>query len=231
MHSIRAEDYLKAIYYLGRSGEAAPTTAIASRLRVTAGTVTGMVKRLADRGLVEHVPYAGCRLTVAGEMDALRLVRRHRVIEAFLVQRLGFGWDRVHEEAERLEHGVSEELVARMAAVLGEPQEDPHGAPIPVPGRPFEDPGHPSLSELSAGARAVLRQVPDEDPEALRYLASLDLVPGAELRVVERTPFRGPLRIAVGERECYVGAELSTHLRVELMEPAVELARVAESDA
>jgi DtxR family Mn-dependent transcriptional regulator len=231
MNSIRAEDYLKAIYFLGRGESAAATTAIAARLGVAAGTATGMIKRLADRGLVEHVLYAGSRLTAAGERDALGLVRRHRVIEAFLVRRLGYGWDTVHEEAERLEHAVSDELVARMAAVLGDPERDPHGAPIPIPGRPFEDPVHPCLGDLEVGARAVLRQVPDEDPEALRYLARLCLVPGAELLVLERTPFRGPLRIAVDGQECYVGAELSMHLRVEPEVSVDGLARVAEGDA
>lgn len=213
--SFRSEDYLKAIHEIARDGSAAATNAIAARLGVTAGTVTGMIKRLAARGLVEHSPYAGSRLTRDGESEALRMVRRHRVIEAFLVRQLGYGWDVVHQEAERLEHGVSDELVDRMAAVLGEPEQDPHGAPIPVPGRPFLDPGHPTLGELGVGARATLVEVPDEDPEALRYLARLALIPGAEIEVLERMPFRGPVRIAVDGRECYVGAELSRHLRVD----------------
>lgn len=213
--SIRSEDYLKAIHEIARDGTAAGTNAIAARLGVTAGTVSGMIKRLATQGLVEHSPYAGTRLTTEGERVALRMVRRHRVIEAFLVRRLGYGWDVVHEEAERLEHGVSDELVDRMAADLGEPEQDPHGAPIPVPGRPFLEPGHPTLGELGVGVRATLVEVPDEDPEALRYLARLALVPGAELEVLERMPFRGPLRIVVQGRECYVGAELSRHLRVD----------------
>ncbi|MGH7501104.1 MAG: metal-dependent transcriptional regulator [Longimicrobiales bacterium] len=217
MNSIRAEDYLKTIYELEQAGGPAPTSAIAARLEVSAGTVTGMVKRLSDRGLVEHVPYNGARLTRAGETAALGLIRRHRLVELFLVRRLGYGWDRVHAEAERLEHAVSDELVDRMAAILGEPERDPHGARIPKPGEPFEDPCHPCLSELAEGTRAVLREVPDEDPEALRYLARQSLVPGVEIRLLERTPFRGPLRIEVGQRECYVGVELSAHLRVEPM--------------
>jgi DtxR family Mn-dependent transcriptional regulator len=230
VNSIRAEDYLKVIYHLERGGVPAPTSAIAARLGLASGTVTGMVKRLVNRGYVAHVPYNGASLTAAGEVEALRLVRRHRVIEAFLVRRLGYGWDRVHEEAERLEHGVSDELVERMARLLGDPERDPHGAPIPVPGQPFEDPGHPALIDMQAGARAVLRQVPDEDPEALRYLARMALVPGVELVVLERMPFRGPMRIAVGERECYVGAELSAHLRVEPMPETEEPAHVVEAD-
>jgi DtxR family Mn-dependent transcriptional regulator len=215
MNSATAEDYLKAIFHLCREHGTAGTSAVAGRLGLTAGTVTGMLKRLAERGLVDHVRYGGARLTADGEREALRLIRRHRLIELFLVERLGYGWDRVHAEAERLEHAVSDELVERMAAVLGAPALDPHGAPIPQPGQPLEDRGYPALSELGVGTRAVLRQVPDDDAEALRYLAHLELVPGVEVTVLERAPFRGPLRVRVGRREQYVGAELSAHLRVE----------------
>lgn len=209
------QDYLKAIHELNVGGEAAATSLIAERLGVAAGSVTGMLKRLASRGLVEHVPYYGARLTGTGEAEAIRLIRRHRVLELFLVQVLGYGWDEVHEEAERLEHAVSDRLIERMAAVLGDPAEDPHGAPIPEPGVAFEDQQYPSLWELETGATAVLRRVPDEDPDALRYLAELDLRPGAELRVVRRAPFNGPLTVVIGDTEHVIGAELSRALQVE----------------
>lgn len=210
------QDYLKAIYDLSDAGDAAATSAIAERLQVAPGSVTGMLKRLAERGLVEHVPYYGSRLTPAGAAEAVGVIRRHRVLELFLVQVLGYTWDRVHEEAERLEHAVSDELIDRMASALGEPTRDPHGAPIPgVGGVAFEDRRYPALAELDAGGHAVLRRVPDEDSDALRYLADLGLVPGAAIEVLERAPLNGPLRLRVNDREHFVGYELARSLQVE----------------
>lgn len=214
MHSVRVEDYLTAIFRLSGDGDAVTTSALALHLGLAAGTVTGMVKRLSEQGLVKHVPYYGAVLTAKGREQAIRLVRRHRLIERFLVEVLGLEWDRVHDEAERLEHAVSDEVVSRMAAVLGHPEEDPHGAPIPAAGRPFQEPKLPRLSEVEAGGRAVLRRVPDEDSAALRYLAELALVPGAEVEVLERVPFDGPMRVRVAGREHYLGMELCRQLRV-----------------
>ena len=215
MSSASVEDYLKAIRFLSSHEAPASTSAIAEQLRVAAGSVTGMLKRLAERGLVEHVPYYGARLTEAGQREAVRLVRRHRMIELFLVRMLGYEWDRVHAEAERMEHAVSDELVERMAVVLGQPAEDPHGSPIPGDGEPLVEPSYPVLSDLAAGGSAVLREVPDGDPEVLRYLAKLNLFPGNHLKLVERAPFGGPLRIEIEGEEHYIGTELSDHLRVE----------------
>lgn len=220
MPSIAVEDYLKTIYKLSRDESAAGTSSIAERLNVAAGSVTGMLKRLSERGLVEHVPYYGARLTAEGEDEAVRLIRRHRVLELFLVQVLGYTWDCVHEEAERLEHAATDELIDRMAAVLGEPDSDPHGAPIPEVGARFVDRTYPRLDELDVGRPAVLRRVPDEDPEALRYLAELHLVPGARLLVLERAPFNGPVRLDVDGEERVIGAELSRTLQVEPVAPA-----------
>lgn len=215
MPSSAVEDYLKTIYHLSRDEAAAATSSIAERLNVAAGSVTGMLKRLSERGLVEHVPYYGARLTAEGEDEAVRLIRRHRVLELFLVQVLGYTWDCVHEEAERLEHTATDELIDRMATVLGEPDSDPHGAPIPGSGEAFVERTYPALSELAVGRPAVLRRVPDEDPEALRYLASLRLKPGARVEVVERAPFNGPVRLRVDGEEQMIGAELSRTLQVE----------------
>lgn len=215
MVSPAVEDYLKAIYHLSPDGEAVSTSAIAERIGVAAGSVTGMLKRLAEQGLVEHTRYYGARLTDAGRGHAIRTIRRHRVLELFLVQVLGYTWDRVHDEAERLEHVASEEMIDRMASVLGEPAEDPHGAPIPVAGERFTETQFPSLAELPTGRAAVLRRVPDEDPEALRYLASMNLVPGVEVEVVERAPVNGPLTVRVGTGRAVLGRELSSTLRVE----------------
>jgi len=215
MRSTAVEDYLKTIYGLSKETEAAATSAIADRLGIAAGSVTGMLKRLTERGLVEHVPYYGARLTAAGEREAVRLIRRHRVLELFLVEVLGYTWDRVHEEAERLEHAVSDELIDRMASVLGEPVEDPHGAPIPPSEGEFVDRTYPSLAALEVGSSGVVRRVKDEDSAALRYLAGLDLVPGVRVQVLERAPFNGPLKVLVNEAEHFVGTDLARSLQVE----------------
>ena len=220
MTSSNVEDYLKTIYNLSAREEAASTSAIAEQLGIAAGSVTGMLKRLADQGLVEHVPYYGARLTDAGEKKAISLIRRHRILEMFLVQVLGYTWDRVHEEAERLEHAVSDELIDRMAQVLGSPTVDPHGAPIPASGKAFVDRQYPTLDKLDVGCSAVLRRVRDEDPAALRYLAELNMMPGAELTLTERGPFNGPLYIRVGDKDHIVSPELAQSVQVEMLKKA-----------
>jgi DtxR family transcriptional regulator, Mn-dependent transcriptional regulator len=174
-----------------------------------------MLKRLSEAGLVEHTRYYGARLTDDGVQNAVRTIRRHRILELFLVEVLGFTWDRVHEEAERLEHVVTDEMIDRMAGVLGQPEADPHGAQIPEAGREFHERRYPSLADLDTGDQAVLRRVPDEDPAALRYLAQLDLLPGAELEVLDVAPFNGPLRILINGREQVVGRELAAYVSVE----------------
>lgn len=217
MSSSNVEDYLKTIYNLSADTDAASTSAIAEALGVAAGSVTGMIKRLAEHGLVEHVPYYGARLTDSGEQQAVVLIRRHRVLEMFLVQVLGYTWDRVHEEAERLEHAVSDELVDRMAQVLGSPSADPHGAPIPASGEAFVDRRYPTLDKLDVGCRAAVRRVRDEDPAALRYLAELNMTPGTELTLTERGPFNGPLYVKVGDKQHIVSPELAQSVQVETL--------------
>lgn len=209
------EDYLKAIYQLTEGDAAVGTSAIAERLGVAPGSVTGMLKRLGKLSLVEHERYQGARLTATGRREALRMIRRHRVLELFMVEILGYSWDQVHAEAERLEHAVSDGLVDRMAHVLGDPENDPHGHPIPSSAGQIEAPELPTLAELEPGERGTLRRVSDEDPAALRYLARLNLIPGVRLEVLERTPFKGPLRVRVGEVEEMIGLELAARLRVE----------------
>ena len=215
MPSMAVEDYLKTIHSLTKREEPASTSAIADRLGIAAGSVTGMVKRLAEQGLVEHMPYYGARLTAKGQREALRLIRRHRLLELFLVRVLGYTWDRVHDEAERLEHAATDELIDRIAAVLGEPSEDPHGAPIPNNKGELVETTYPTMDEMTVGDRGVLRRVSDEDPEALRYLAGLALVPGAEVELLERAPFNGPLKVQVGGQQQFVGSELASSLEVE----------------
>jgi DtxR family Mn-dependent transcriptional regulator len=178
-----AEDYLKAIYGLTERGDAASTSAIAEVLAVQPASVTGMVKRLADAKLLEHVPYRGVRLTELGVREALKILRRHRVIETYLCERLGYTWDDVHEEAERLEHAASDRLVEQMADALHFPSHDPHGAPIPTPSGEIEATDFLSLADAAPGADLRVRAVQDENPDELRSLEATGLTPGASLLV------------------------------------------------
>ncbi len=199
------EDYLKAIYALGRDGTSAATNEIASRLDIAPASVSGMVRRLADQGLVTHEPYRGVRLTRAGRGIALRLLRRHRILECYLTQVLGYPWDGVHAEAERLEHAASDELIERMASALGHPTVDPHGAPIPTVDGTVDERRHRSLAELPVGTQGTVARVGDEDAEFLRYLGTLGLTPGVAVEVTAREPFDGPVSVGVEGRAVAVG--------------------------
>jgi DtxR family Mn-dependent transcriptional regulator len=209
------EDYLKAIYELSLAGKPVSTSAIADQLGIAAASVTGMLKRLAEQGLVDHVRYRGSRLTGEGLDKALRTIRRHRVIELFLVNVLGYTWDRVHDEAERLEHAASDTLVNRMADVLGEPVADPHGAPIPTAAGEIHEARYPTLAQLGANRPATLRRVPDEDAAMLRCLAGLGLTPGASIEVLQAAPGNGPLTIRVGDQVEVIEHDLATAIGVE----------------
>jgi DtxR family transcriptional regulator, Mn-dependent transcriptional regulator len=208
------EDYLKAIYELARGGEAVATTALAAQLDVAPPSVTGMVRRLADQGLLTHQPYHGVRLTPQGRLVALRTLRRHRVIEAYLVNALGYSWDEVHDEAERLEHAASDDLIDRMAAAIGEPSVDPHGAPIPSRDGSVEEEQLLTLDDVDVGATAEVVRVFDDDPVLLRHLADLEITPGSTVRVVERAPFGGPIMLKVGDAVRAIGPALAKQLFV-----------------
>ena len=210
-----AEDYLKAVYEIEQRGGAASTNDLAQLLGVAPASVSGMVRRLAEQGLIAHEPYRGARLTTAGRLAALRTLRRHRVIETYLVRAHGYSWDRVHEEAERLEHAASDALVDRMAEAVGEPEVDPHGAPIPTRDGAMDETRRASLAELAPGARATVSRVKDEDASLLRYLAEQGIRPGAVVAVVERAPFDGPLRLQVDGVERTVGAPVAAMVLVE----------------
>lgn len=211
------EDYLKAVWKLQQPSEPVSTTALAEELGRSAASVTNMVKALAERGLLEHVPYHGVRLTPTGEITALRIVRRHRVVELYLVERLGYTWDNVHDEAERLEHAASEELIDRMARALGEPSFDPHGAPIPTREGEIEEPELTRLSELPPDTPAVVREVSDESSEGLRRLADLGLFPGTRVRVAERRGEREALLLEVEGRACRLDRALAGTVSVEVL--------------
>jgi DtxR family transcriptional regulator, Mn-dependent transcriptional regulator len=210
------EDYAKAIHGLGRR-EHGPvgTSALAERLGVSPGTVTAMLKRMDEMGLVEHEPYRGVTLTAAGEKVALEVIRHHRLLEAYLSDALGMPWDRVHDEAEVLEHYISEDLEDRMAAALGDPAVDPHGDPIPDRGLALKADEGVALSDLDPGTTGVLRRVSDSDPEMLRYLAGRGIRPGTRLRIIGSEPFGGPLMVEVDGREHALGTELADKMRVE----------------
>lgn len=209
------EDYLKVIYRLTSGGAPAATSEIAGLLEISAPSVSGMVKRLSEQGLLAHVPYRGVELTEEGRLAALRMIRRHRLIESYLVAHLGYTWDTVHPEAERLEHAVSDDLVERMAAALGDPEFDPHGDPIPAPDGSIVAHEFVPLAELPVGADAVVRQVATGDPARLRYVAELGLQPGAHVRVTAREPFGGPITLALAEGEQILGDELAAVLLCE----------------
>ena len=193
------EDYLKAIYDLERDEQAAATNDIAERLAISPASVSGMMRRLAEQGLITHEPYRGARLTADGRRAALRTLRRHRILECYLTEVLGYPWDRVHDEAERLEHAASEELIERMADALGNPVRDPHGAPIPSREGVVEETSRRALAEVDAGEAVRVRMVMDEDGERLRYLAELGIRPGSIIRVLDRAPFDGPITLWVGD--------------------------------
>lgn len=212
------EDYLKVIYSLLEQGESASTSAIAQALDVQPASVSGMVKRLAESGFVEHERYRGARLTESGIREALRIIRRHRVIETYLSQRLGYSWDDVHDEAERLEHAASDDLIDRMAAALEHPSHDPHGSPIPTRTGDVESTSRLTLSEVEPGQHVTIRAVRDDDSERLRYMEARGLLPGVRLKVEQRAPFNGPVSVRIGDRSEVVqtiGFELARRIRVD----------------
>ena len=214
------EDYLKTIYRLGLEGTPAQTSAIAEALNIAPPSVSGMLKRLAETGLVEHVPYHGVTLTRVGARAAVHVIRRHRVLETYLATKLGYDWDSVHEEAERLEHAASDELIERMVMALGNPQYHPHGAPIPSKDGTMETPECVPLTDIAVGELVELRMVSDKNPERLRYLSSLELKPGVSFEVLSRQPFRGPINIRlVGSsgQEHVIGYELARSLFCDVL--------------
>jgi len=208
----QAEDYLKAIYELEQDGAAAATNDIAGRLGIAPASVSGMVQRMARLGLVRAARYKGARLTAAGRSAALQLIRRHRIIESYLVERLGFGWDDVHDEAERLEHAASDELIARMAEAIGNPTADPHGAPIPTVSGEVDETRLESIDDLTAGRTVTVVRMSDRDPEFLRYLDAMGIRPGARVRLAARAPFGGPLTLEVEGKEHTVGTETAARV-------------------
>jgi DtxR family Mn-dependent transcriptional regulator len=210
--TVAVQDYLKAIYALETAGERVTTSALASRMGVSAPSATAMTKRLAELGLVERAPYRGVALTQEGLLGALEVLRHHRLLERYLVDRLGLSIDEVHAEADRLEHALSEELEAKIDAELGYPTHDPHGDPIPDRELRVADGGDQTLLDLEPGEPATVSRVPDGDPELLRYLTELGLLPGSNVELRSFAPFGGPVALRTESGEHAISRELADRI-------------------
>jgi DtxR family Mn-dependent transcriptional regulator len=218
MLSQAIEDYLKAIHFLQLAEKKVSTSAIAERLGVAQASVTGMIKKMAEMKLVEHSPYQGVELTLAGEKIALEIIRHHRLLELYLAEAMGYSWDKVHDEAEKLEHVISEEFEDKIDEFLGRPTADPHGAPIPTKDGQMPTFQGFQLSKAKAGDRVVARMVSDRDAEKLRYLGKIGLYPNIEIEVIEKAPFNGPMHIRINETFHHLGLELADMILVERTE-------------
>ena len=211
------EDYAKAIYALQtRRGSTVNTNALAERLGVTPASASNMAKKLGAIGLVEHHPYRGVKLTRQGERVALEVLRHHRLLELYLTESLDVPWDRVHKEAEVLEHVLSEELEELIARKLGNPTHDPHGDPIPTRELRIEEGHTRSMQSLESGAAGRFVRISDSDPEMLRYLAERGIAPGDEFEVVDKQPFGGPVSARFGDRVLVLGGGLARAMRAEV---------------
>lgn len=213
------EDYLKTIYLLQKQDEPVSTNLLAEQLDVKPASVSGMLKKLSDLQLVDYTPYYGVVVSPAGERIALEVLRLHRLIEAYLVQALGYTWDEVHAEAEALEHVISEKLEAHIAEWLGHPTRDPHGDPIPSLEGDLPQERSQPVTTLSVGDRAMVTRVHSQDGDRLRYLASLGIVPGATLEVQARAPFEGPLTLQIGSTTHVLDSRLAHTIIVEPERP------------
>lgn len=215
--TVSIQDYLKNIYELTENGESATTNALARKLKISPPSVTGMIQKLAsaEPALVEYQKHQGVTLTAEGKRAALEVIRHHRLLEAWLVQTLGYSWDEVHEEAERLEHVISEDFEKRIAAAMGHPDRDPHGEPIPTADlkMPLDD--SMPLSVLRPDQTATIKRVVASDKDLLRYLEGLDLVPGAQITVKEYSPFDHNLTVKLGRKSVVLGLSITSKIFVE----------------
>ena len=217
MLSQAVEDYLKAIYKLQESGEkdAVATTDIARAMDVSSASVTNMVKRIAQMGLAEYQSYRGVTLTPAGVKIALEIIRHHRLLELYLKEVMGYSWDKLHEEAEHLEHHISEEFEARIEEMLGYPTRDPHGDPIPTRVGEIAQIASDPLADAEVAQRVVVQRVADDDAELLHYLEAMGLLPGAKLCVLAKAPFKGPLTLSLEGAEQIIGYEVARKVFVK----------------
>ena len=215
--TISIQDYLKHIYELTENGETATTNALARELKISAPSVTGMLQKLASAkpALVEYQKHQGVTLTTEGKKAALEVIRHHRLLEAWLVQTLGYSWDEVHEEAERLEHVISEDFERRIAAAMGHPDRDPHGEPIPTEDLKMPSDSSAPLSSLRPNQSATIKRVVASDKDLLRYLEGLELTPGVQIDVKDYSPFDHNLTIKVGRKSFVLGLSITSKIFVE----------------
>lgn len=202
------EDYLKAIYKLETEGEGASTTRLAKAMDVSSASATNMIKRLAKMGLVDYQSYKGARLSKAGRKIALEIIRHHRLLELYLLEVMGYSWDEVHEEAEKLEHHISEQFEDKIAELLDHPTHDPHGDPIPSKDGIMPVMEDIPLNEAEQGHSYMVTRVKDQDPELLRYLEKVGLLPGVRITIEKKEPFEGPLTLRVEDTEQVIGHSL-----------------------
>lgn len=208
------QDYVKAIYKISVNEGNVTTNSIAYRLNVSQASVTGMIKKLHELKLIRHKPYQGVELTESGKKVALEIIRHHRLIELYLAEAMGYSWDQVHEEAENLEHVISEQFEEKIAQFLGNPKVDPHGAPIPTKEGTIEERDLESLTQARAGQKVRIKQVSDKDPDMLRYLGKLGIYPEVVVDVVEKAPFEGPIIVQVGDSQHHLGQALTDNILV-----------------
>lgn len=215
MPSEQVENYIKHIYKLQEHEKPVTTSMLSDRLQISQPSVTEMIKKLAEDGTVRYTPYKGVELTEEGRRKALAIVRRHRLWELFLVEVLKYEWDEIDEEAERLEHMMSDKLEQRIDAILGYPSRDPHGDAIPTREGHLEDSNHVALASLNPGTEAIVTRVSDEHPEVLQYMSKLGISLGTTIRVTERIEFDGSLRIRIGANDQFISAKLAQNIFVE----------------
>lgn len=215
--TISIQDYLKVIYELTESGESASTNALAKRLKISAPSVTGMIQKLASSkpALVEYQKHQGVTLTKEGRRAALEVIRHHRLLEAWLVQTLGYSWDEVHEEAEKLEHVISEDFERRIAAAMGHPTRDPHGELIPTEELVMPEDNSAPLSSMRPNQTGTVQCVKAADTELLRHLESLGLVPSAEIEVKDYSPFDHNLTVKIGRKTTVLGLNITSKIFIE----------------
>jgi len=221
MSSPAVEDYLKAIYEIGRDTKRVTTSALSEYLAISPASVTGMIKKLADLKLITYERYQGVELSSAGRKMALEVIRHHRLVELYLAEAMGVPWDQVHEEAEKWEHVLSESLEDRMDEILGYPKVDPHGSPIPSRDGRIDELERTALASLNEGDCAMIAEVSDRDPELLRYLAEMGLFP--QKQIVAFEPFEGPVRVLIDDEEQSVGLEAARNIYVTAIESPNEV--------
>jgi DtxR family Mn-dependent transcriptional regulator len=208
------EDYLKVIYRIELEGNKATTTKVADALEVSSASATNMVKRLSKMGLVDYESYKGASLTKSGKKIALEIIRHHRLLELYLLEVMGYSWDEVHEEAEKLEHHISEQFEEKIAQLLDDPTHDPHGDPIPTKDGLMPEMDADPLVNAEANQEYIVNRVKDQNPELLRYLEKIGLLPGIKIKIKEKGPFKGPVTILIEGSEKVIGNDVAQNILV-----------------